>query len=119
MDHHSETGLIVLIILNRMALTKLLVYLLLVGATLTSSCDLIKGDVYSITFTYSPGDNPGSVWRFLLNSAAEECLDDRSINTVKIRIEGVPKPRPLGWQNSALSASEDCDELISSGYPYR
>ncbi len=66
-----------------------------------------------MTCSYRPDGHPGTVWRFLVNRAAQECLDDPESNTVKTKTERAPKRRPLGWRRIAPSSSEDCDVLVS------
>lgn len=78
-----------------------------------SSCDAVDflgGDVYEMTFAYEAGDNPGFVWEFLHQRAAEQCQDDRRLGTIRITIEGVPDPRPDDWSNVALTDKISCDD---------
>jgi hypothetical protein len=97
--------------------------LVVVFALTVVSCDVSKVDdasdrnVYELTLDYRDGDDFLMAWRSLWQNGAEKCMNDSSLETMRFAIEGVPSPRPVGWQGGALSQSESCQELID-GYPY-
>src|SRR4051794_40816310 len=66
--------------------------------------DVGDNSVYHLTMDYGDGDDFLMAWQSLWQNGAEKCMDDRTIETVAFKIDGVPDPRPVGWNNGAVSA---------------
>jgi hypothetical protein len=82
-----------------------------------AAADYGDDSVYNLTLDYKAGFDFLMAWQSLWQSGAEECMSDNRLETVNFKIEGVPSPRPVGWQNGALSDRQSCKQL-EDGYPY-